>query len=74
MEISQLETKNRDELVEIAKEMGLSNYANSKKQDIIMRLLQANAEHQGKALKPPGASARRGRKAPSTSFARGSGK
>ncbi len=47
MEISQLETKNRDELVEIAKEMGISNYTGSKKQDIIMRLLQANAEQQG---------------------------
>ena len=47
MEISQLETKNREELVEIAKEMGISNYASSKKQDIIMRLLQAYAEQQG---------------------------
>jgi len=47
MEISQLESKNRDELVEIAKEMGISNYASLKKQDIIMRLLQAHAEQQG---------------------------
>jgi len=47
MEISQLENKNRDELVEIAKEMGISNYTNLKKQDIIMRLLQAHAEQQG---------------------------
>jgi len=47
MEISQLENKNRDELLEIAKEMGLSNYTGLKKQDIIMRLLQAHTEQQG---------------------------
>jgi len=47
MEISQLESKNRDELVEIAKEMGIPNYTSLKKQDIIMRLLQARAEQQG---------------------------
>ncbi|MBA7485797.1 Transcription termination factor Rho [subsurface metagenome] len=47
MEISQLENKNRDELVEIAKEMGISNYTSLKKQDIVMRLLQAHAEQQG---------------------------
>ena len=47
MEISQLENKSRDELVEIAKEMGISNYTSLKKQDIIMRLLQAHAEQQG---------------------------
>ena len=50
MEISQLENKNRDELVEIAKEMGVSNYTSLKKQDIIMRLLQAYAEQQGNAF------------------------
>jgi len=47
MEISQLENKNRDELLEIAKEMGISNYTSLKKQDIIMRLLQAYTEQQG---------------------------
>ena len=47
MEISQLENKSRDELVEIAKEMGISNYTSLKKQDIIMRLLQTHAEQQG---------------------------
>jgi len=47
MEISQLENKSRDELVEIAKEMSISNYTSLKKQDIIMRLLQAHAEQQG---------------------------
>jgi transcription termination factor Rho len=47
MEISQLENKSKEELLEIAKEMGVSNYANLKKQDIIMRLLQTHAEQQG---------------------------
>ena len=47
MEISQLETKNRDELVEIAKEMGISSYTSLKKQELIMRLLQAYTEQQG---------------------------
>ena len=45
--ISQLETKSRDELVELAKEMGVSGYASLKKQEIIMRLLQAYTERQG---------------------------
>ncbi len=47
MNISQLENKNKDELVELAKEMGISSYASLKKQDIIMRLLQAYTEQQG---------------------------
>jgi len=47
MNITDLEKKNRDELIELAKEMGISNYAGSKKQELIMRLLQANTEQQG---------------------------
>jgi transcription termination factor Rho len=47
MNISELENKSRDELIELAKEMGISSYTNLKKQDIIMRLLQANTEQQG---------------------------
>ena len=47
MNISQLQNKSRDELIELAKEMGLSNYTSLKKQDIIMRLLQAETEQQG---------------------------
>ena len=45
--ISELENKSRDELVELAKEMGLSSYTGLKKQDIMMRLLQAHTEQQG---------------------------
>ena len=47
MEISQLENKNRDELIELAKEVGISGYAGLKKQDIIMRLLQSHTEQKG---------------------------
>jgi len=47
LNITQLENKSRDELVELAKEMGISNYTNLKKHDITMRLLQAHTEQQG---------------------------
>ena len=47
MNISQLENKSKDELIELAKEMGISGYANLKKQELIMRLLQAHTEQQG---------------------------
>jgi len=47
MNITELEKKSRDELTELAKEMGISSYTSLKKQDLIMRLLQANAEQQG---------------------------
>jgi len=47
MNIAELETKTREELTEQAKEMGISGCANLKKQDIIMRLLQAHTEQQG---------------------------
>ena len=47
MNISQLQNKSRDELIELAKEMGISSYTGLKKQDIIMRLIQADTEQQG---------------------------
>ena len=47
MNISELENKTRDGLIELAKEMGISSYANLKKQELIIRLLQSNAEQQG---------------------------
>ena len=47
MDISQLEHKTKDELIEVAKEIGVSNYVGLKKQDIIMRLLQAYTEQEG---------------------------
>ncbi|MFH1662770.1 MAG: Rho termination factor N-terminal domain-containing protein, partial [Chloroflexota bacterium] len=47
MDINLLENKNREELLELAKENGLNNYRALKKQELVMRLLQVNAEQQG---------------------------
>ncbi|MFC2065957.1 transcription termination factor Rho [Chloroflexota bacterium] len=47
MNIIELENKKKDELIEIAKEIGISDCADLKKQDIIIRLLQADTEQQG---------------------------
>jgi len=47
MDISQLETKTREELIDLAKENGLASYTGLKKQELVMRLLQAHAEQQG---------------------------
>ncbi len=46
-QISQLENKTKEELLELAKEASIANVATLKKQDIIMRLLQTQAEQQG---------------------------
>jgi len=42
-----LETKTRDELQEIAKELGIAGVSTLRKQDLIFRLLQAQTEQQG---------------------------
>jgi len=47
MEISQLENKSKEELIELAKELGVTNYASLRKHDLSMRLLQADIEQQG---------------------------
>jgi len=47
MNITELENKNRNELMELAKEMGITNYTSLKRQDLVMRLLQAHTEQQG---------------------------
>ncbi|TET26588.1 MAG: transcription termination factor Rho, partial [Dehalococcoidia bacterium] len=47
MNITELEKKSKDELIELAKEAGITSYAGLKKQDIVMRLLKASAEQQG---------------------------
>jgi len=47
MNIVELENETREGLIGLAKEMGISSYSNLKKQDIIMRLLQAHTEQQG---------------------------
>jgi transcription termination factor Rho len=42
-----LESKTRDELLEVGKELGLSSIGSLRKQDIIFRILQARAEAEG---------------------------
>jgi transcription termination factor Rho len=43
----ELETRTRDELLEVAKELGLSGTASLRKQDLVFRILQAKAEAEG---------------------------
>ena len=45
--LAELESKTRDELQEIAKEMGISGVSALKKQELIFRLLQAHTEQAG---------------------------
>lgn len=47
MNISELEIRSREELIDMAREMGVSSISGLKKQDIVMRLLQADVEQQG---------------------------
>jgi len=47
MNLVGLETKTREELLDIAKELGITGYAALRKQDLILRLLQAQTEQQG---------------------------
>ena len=47
MNLAELETKTREELVELAKEQGISGYSPLKKADLVYCLLRAEAERQG---------------------------
>jgi len=47
MNVAELETRTREELVEMAKQQGIEGYSGLKKQELIMRLVQAQAEQQG---------------------------
>jgi transcription termination factor Rho len=47
MNISSLEAKTKEELVSLAKEMGITTNAGMKKQEIVMRLLETHTEQQG---------------------------
>jgi transcription termination factor Rho len=47
MNIAELETKTREELIAHAKEIGITGVSTLKKEDLVLRLLQANAEQQG---------------------------
>jgi len=45
--IAELETKTREDLMEIAKDLGVSGVSTLKKQDLIFRLLQVHTEREG---------------------------
>lgn len=45
--IIELESKSREDLLEIAKELGVPGYTNLRKQDLVFRLLQVHSEQQG---------------------------
>lgn len=47
MNLVELETQTRDELIEVAKELGLSGVGSLRKQDLVFRILQAKAEGEG---------------------------
>jgi transcription termination factor Rho len=47
MNIAELEGKTKEELLELAREMGIPSPAGLKKQDIVMRLLETHTEQQG---------------------------
>ena len=47
MNMTELESKTKEELVELAKEKGIQNPGPMKKHDIIMRLLESHSESQG---------------------------
>lgn len=47
MNIAELETKTRDDLQDLAKDLGVTGYSTLKKQDLIFRVLQAQTEQQG---------------------------
>jgi transcription termination factor Rho len=47
MNITDLESKTRDDLIDIARQMGASSYTGLKKQDLVMKILQAHTQSQG---------------------------
>ncbi len=47
MNLTELETKTKDELVEVAKELDISGAGTLRKQDLVFRIMQAKAEREG---------------------------
>jgi len=47
LNLAELETQTRDELIEVAKELSLSGVGSLRKQDLVFRILQAKAEGEG---------------------------
>lgn len=50
MNLAELETKTRDELMDVAKELGVTGYSTMRKQDLVFLLLQEEAARQGNIL------------------------
>ena len=50
MNLAELEAKTREELMDVAKELGITGHTALRKQDLIFRILQAHAEQQGNLL------------------------
>ncbi|OGO05480.1 MAG: transcription termination factor Rho [Chloroflexi bacterium RBG_13_54_8] len=50
MNFAELEIMKREDLMEIAKEWGISGYSSLKKQELILSVLQAQAEKEGNAI------------------------
>jgi len=50
MNFAELETKKREDLMEIAREWGVSGHTNLKKHELILALLQAQAEKEGNTI------------------------
>jgi transcription termination factor Rho len=47
LNLTELETKNKDDLVDVAKELGVSSPGGLRKQDLIFKIMQAKAEREG---------------------------
>ena len=47
LNVTELGTKTRDELVEIAKQLNLSGCSSMKKDEMVIKLMQTQAEQQG---------------------------
>ncbi len=47
MNLAELETKTKDELLDVAKDLGLSGATGLRKQDLVYRIMQAKAEREG---------------------------
>ncbi|HZP26051.1 MAG TPA: transcription termination factor Rho [Dehalococcoidia bacterium] len=47
MSITELETRTREELLEVAKDLGVGGVTGLRKQDLVFRILQARAEQEG---------------------------
>ena len=47
MNLTELETKTKDELVDVAKDLGVEKPTGLRKQDLVFRIMQAKAEREG---------------------------